>query len=57
MPSENKSVSVAQLNIAWLFHQSEFMLPIPGTTSVQHLEENIKATEIKLSKEELDFLG
>ncbi|TDQ11735.1 aldo/keto reductase [Pedobacter metabolipauper] len=52
-----KGVSVAQLNIAWLLHQSEWILPIPGTTSIHHLEENIKAADISLSKEELDFLG
>lgn len=52
-----KGVSVAQLNIAWLLHQSDLILPIPGTTSILHLEENIKAAEISLSKEDLEFLG
>jgi aryl-alcohol dehydrogenase-like predicted oxidoreductase len=52
-----KGVSEAQLNIAWLLHQSPVMLPIPGTTSVQHLVENINAAHIALSDEELAFLG
>jgi aryl-alcohol dehydrogenase-like predicted oxidoreductase len=52
-----KGVSEAQLNIAWLLHQSPVMLPIPGTTSVQHLVENINAARIALSDEELAFLG
>jgi pyridoxine 4-dehydrogenase len=52
-----KGVTVAQLNIAWLLHQSAWILPIPGTTSIEHLEENIKGAEISLSKEELKFLG
>ena len=52
-----KSATIAQLNVAWLLHQSEWILPIPGTTSIQHLEENVKAVDISLSKEELDFLG
>ncbi len=52
-----KGVSEAQLNIAWLLHHSPFMLPIPGTTSSQHLEENIKAADLSLSPEELVFLG
>ena len=52
-----KSVSAAQLNIAWLLHQSRFILPIPGTTSIRHLEENIKAADILLTQEELDFLA
>lgn len=55
--SKAKGVSIAQLNIAWLLHQSAWILPIPGTTSIQHLEENIKAANISLSKEEMDFLG
>lgn len=52
-----KSVSAAQLNIAWLLHQSRFILPIPGTTSIRHLEENIKAADILLTQDELDFLA
>lgn len=52
-----KGVSVAQVNIAWLLHQSAWILPIPGTTSIQHLEENISAADISLSSEELLFLG
>lgn len=55
--AEAKGVSVAQLNTAWLLHQSEWILPIPGTSSIAHLEENIKAADISLSKEELKFLG
>ncbi len=52
-----KGVSPAQLNIAWLLHRSAFILPIPGTTSIRHLEENVKASDISLSEEELTFLG
>lgn len=55
--ADRKGVSVAQLNIAWLLHQSAWILPIPGTTSILHLEENIKAADISLLNEELDFLG
>jgi len=54
--ADRKGISVAQLNIAWLLHQYALILPIPGTTSIQHLEENIKAANISLSKEELDYL-
>ncbi|GAB3636219.1 aldo/keto reductase [Hymenobacter arcticus] len=52
-----KGITVAQLNIAWLLHQSAWILPIPGTTSRQHLEENVSAADISLSQEELSFLG
>ena len=52
-----KGVTVAQLNIAWLVNHSPFILPIPGTTSVQHLQENIKAASIELTADEMAFLG
>ena len=55
--ADAKGITVAQLNIAWLLHQSAWILPIPGTTSIEHLEENIKAADISLSAEELEFLG
>jgi len=44
--------TVAQLSIAWLLHRSPFMLPIPGTSSVEHLEENVAAAILVLPKEE-----
>ena len=37
------SISVAQLSLSWLLHRSPVMLPIPGTSKVAHLEENIAA--------------
>lgn len=46
----------AQINLAWLLHRSPWILPIPGTSSLKHFEENIKATEIKLSEEDMKFL-
>lgn len=46
----------AQINLAWLLHRSPWILPIPGTSSLKHLEENLKATEIKLSEEDMKFL-
>jgi len=42
----------AQLALAWLLHRSPALLPIPGTTSVPHLEENVAAAAIQLSEEE-----
>ena len=44
--------TVAQLSLAWLLHRSPVVIPIAGTSSVEHLEENIKAREIVLSDEE-----
>jgi len=43
---------VAQLSLAWLLHHSPVTLPIPGTTSIAHLEENIGAGAVKLSDQE-----
>jgi pyridoxine 4-dehydrogenase len=42
----------SQLALAWLLHRSPVMLPIPGTSSVAHLEDNVAAAEITLSDEE-----
>ena len=46
----------AQVNLAWLLHRSPWILPIPGTSSLKHFEENLKATNIKLSEEDMKFL-
>jgi pyridoxine 4-dehydrogenase len=45
-----------QIALAWLLKHSRTMLPIPGTASVQHLEENIMGATIKLSQEEFDAI-
>ncbi|MHB8259133.1 MAG: aldo/keto reductase [Bacteroidia bacterium] len=47
----------AQINIAWLLHRSPWILPIPGTSSLKHFEENIKSTEIVLTQDDMDFLN
>src|ERR1700674_48656 len=45
-------VKPIQVAIAWLLQRSPYMLPIPGTSSVEHLEENIAAAALRLSEEE-----
>ena len=50
-------VSVLQVAIAWLLAKSPAMLPIPGTSSVAHLEQNVAAASIKLSAAELAAIG
>ncbi|MEO8711680.1 MAG: aldo/keto reductase [Parafilimonas sp.] len=46
----------AQINIAWLLHRSPWMLPIPGTSSLKHFEENVAAVNINLTKEDMEYL-
>jgi aryl-alcohol dehydrogenase-like predicted oxidoreductase len=47
----------SQLALAWLLTRSPVMLPIPGTSKVAHLEENVAAAEITLSDEEFEELS
>jgi pyridoxine 4-dehydrogenase len=51
--AKRQGATVAQLSIAWLLHRSAVMLPIPGTSSVAHLEENMKAAQLALSEAEM----
>lgn len=51
--AKRHGATVAQLSVAWLLHRSPVVLPIPGTSSVAHLEENMKASDISLSDAEM----
>ena len=50
--AKDHGVTIYQLGLAWLLHRSPVMLPIPGTSSLAHLEENMAARKIQLSAEE-----
>ncbi|HZD48306.1 MAG TPA: aldo/keto reductase, partial [Silvibacterium sp.] len=50
--AKRHNVTVAQLSLAWLLQHSPVMLPIPGTTSLAHLEENVAAGAVHLSADE-----
>jgi pyridoxine 4-dehydrogenase len=52
MLAKAHGISVSQLLLGWLLQRSPVMLPIPGTSSVAHLEENVAAAGVKLSAEE-----
>ena len=52
--AKKHNATVAQVSLAWLLQRSPVMLPIPGTSSVEHLEENMKAAEIEFSQQELE---
>jgi pyridoxine 4-dehydrogenase len=55
--ARQRGISEAQLNIAWLLHKSPLLLPIPGTSSLVHLRENLAAAAIELSAEDMAYLG
>jgi aryl-alcohol dehydrogenase-like predicted oxidoreductase len=58
--AQTSGVSVAQLSLAWLLRRSNVMMPIPGTSSLAHLEENCAAADVTLSDEiyaQLSALG
>jgi aryl-alcohol dehydrogenase-like predicted oxidoreductase len=50
-------VTPAQLALAWLLHRSPVMLPIPGTSKVAHLEENVASAQVSLSPDEVAQLS
>lgn len=50
--AKKHGATLAQLSIAWLLQRSPVMLPIPGTSSVKHLEENVAAAGIRIPPEE-----
>jgi pyridoxine 4-dehydrogenase len=50
--AKKHNATVSQLSLAWLLHRSPVMLPIPGTTSVAHLEENLAAGSVTLTDAE-----
>jgi len=54
--SEKLKATPAQVVIAWLLAKSPMMLPIPGTGKIAHLEENVAAAKLKLSKDDLAAL-
>ncbi len=51
--AEEKGVTPAQLALAWVLHQGDDVVPIPGTKRVRYLEENVGATEVALSAADL----
>ncbi|RZU77132.1 aryl-alcohol dehydrogenase-like predicted oxidoreductase [Micromonospora kangleipakensis] len=55
--STEHGATPAQLALAWLLRRSPVMLPIPGTSSVAHLEENIAAAEVRLTDDEFEALA
>lgn len=55
--AQEHHASSKQVALAWLLQRSPVMLPIPGTSSTEHLEENIAAASVRLTKEEYERLA
>ena len=55
--AKEKGVTLSQLSLAWVINQGNFVFPIPGTTKIKHLEENAKAADVNLTKEELSKIA
>ncbi|HTD55084.1 MAG TPA: aldo/keto reductase [Silvibacterium sp.] len=54
--AKRHKATVAQLSLAWLLHRSSAMLPIPGTSSLEHLEENVAAAAVELTPDEWEAI-
>jgi aryl-alcohol dehydrogenase-like predicted oxidoreductase len=55
--AEAHGASPTQIALAWLLRRSSIMLPIPGTSSIEHLEENVAAASLRLTGEEFEKLS
>jgi len=55
--AKDHGVSVIQLGLAWLLQRSPVMLPIPGTSNLQHLEDNMASAKLKLTPDEWKSLA
>jgi aryl-alcohol dehydrogenase-like predicted oxidoreductase len=51
--SKKKSATPAQISLAWLLAQKPFIVPIPGTRSADHLDENLRAIDVQLTPADL----
>jgi pyridoxine 4-dehydrogenase len=50
--AQRRSATASQISLAWLLQRSPAMLPIPGTPSIAHLEENLASASIRLTSDE-----
>jgi aryl-alcohol dehydrogenase-like predicted oxidoreductase len=55
--AKEKNVTTGQLALAWLMAQRDFIVPIPGTKRIKYLEENVKAVDVVLTKEDLQRIN
>jgi aryl-alcohol dehydrogenase-like predicted oxidoreductase len=55
--AEQHDATVPQIALAWLLQYSDVTMPIPGTSSIEHLEENVAAGDLELTNEEMKRLS
>lgn len=55
--ASDRNVTAAQLALAWVLHQGDFIVPIPGARKIRNIEDNVAATEIVLTDAEANELG
>jgi pyridoxine 4-dehydrogenase len=55
--AQTHGASPTQIALAWLLRRSPIMLPIPGTSSIEHLEQNVAAASLRLTQEEYEELA
>ena len=55
--AQRKNATPAQIALAWLLAQKPWIVPIPGTTKINRLEENIDSASIALTSEDLDEIN
>lgn len=54
--AKEKNATIAQLALAWVLHQGDFIVPIPGARKIRHLEDNVAATELELTNADCERL-
>ena len=55
--AQERHIDLPQVELAWLLARSPVMVVIPGTTKVDHLEDDIAAAKVRLTKQEMDQIG
>lgn len=55
--AESKNVTAAQIALSWVLAQKDSIVPIPGTTKIHRLEENVKSVTVKLSEEDVKMIN
>ncbi len=54
--AQEKQITAAQLSLAWLIAQKPFIVPIPGTSSIERMEENVRSARVLFTQSELDAI-